>query len=71
MVTRTSRVADGLASRVRRVIAANNDLLTDLDSAIGDADHGTNLDRGMTAVLAALDESALRRLWPACFKQLA
>lgn len=32
----------------------NADLLTRLDSAIGDADHGTNMDRGMRAV-AALD----------------
>jgi phosphoenolpyruvate---glycerone phosphotransferase subunit DhaL len=31
------------------------DLLTDLDSAIGDADHGANLDRGLTAVVTALD----------------
>jgi len=38
-----------------RLIAANKDLLTQLDSAIGDADHGTNMDRGMTAVVAALD----------------
>jgi len=38
-----------------RLVAENKTLLTDLDSAIGDADHGTNLDRGMTAVLAVLD----------------
>jgi dihydroxyacetone kinase-like protein len=38
-----------------RVVAANKDLLTQLDSAIGDADHGANMDRGMTAVVAALD----------------
>ncbi|QQR99628.1 MAG: dihydroxyacetone kinase subunit L [Austwickia sp.] len=31
--------------------------LTDLDRAIGDADHGSNMDRGMTAV-AALDPAA-------------
>ena len=37
-----------------RLIAANKDLLTRLDSAIGDADHGVNMDRGMTAVTAAL-----------------
>ncbi|MFB9364243.1 dihydroxyacetone kinase subunit DhaL [Actinoplanes nipponensis] len=37
-----------------RLIAAGRDLLTELDSAIGDADHGVNMDRGMTAVLAAL-----------------
>ena len=35
-------------------VAANRDLLTQLDSAIGDADHGANMDRGMTAVVAAL-----------------
>lgn len=29
--------------------------LTELDSAIGDGDHGSNLRRGFTAVLAALD----------------
>ncbi|MFF0723932.1 dihydroxyacetone kinase subunit DhaL [Streptomyces sp. NPDC004134] len=32
------------------------DRLTDLDSAIGDADHGANLKRGFTAVRAALAE---------------
>ncbi|MFG3280944.1 dihydroxyacetone kinase subunit DhaL [Streptomyces sp. NPDC048111] len=30
--------------------------LTELDSAIGDADHGANLKRGFTAVAAALDK---------------
>ncbi|GGX10766.1 dihydroxyacetone kinase subunit L [Streptomyces chryseus] len=30
--------------------------LTDLDSAIGDADHGSNLQRGFAAVAAALDK---------------
>jgi phosphoenolpyruvate---glycerone phosphotransferase subunit DhaL len=34
-----------------RLVEANKDLLTELDSAIGDADHGTNMHRGMTAVL--------------------
>lgn len=34
------------------------DELTDLDAAIGDADHGANLDRGFTAVHTALNESA-------------
>jgi phosphoenolpyruvate---glycerone phosphotransferase subunit DhaL len=41
-----------------RVIGENAQLLTDLDAAIGDADHGINMERGMTAVLAALDETA-------------
>ena len=39
------------------LVAENRELLTELDAAIGDADHGTNMDRGMKAVLAALDES--------------
>ena len=36
------------------VIQANRDHLTQLDAAIGDADHGINLNRGFTAVLRAL-----------------
>ncbi|WP_035856153.1 dihydroxyacetone kinase subunit DhaL [Cryptosporangium arvum] len=32
--------------------------LTELDSAIGDADHGSNLARGLTAVVAALDATS-------------
>lgn len=38
----------------RDAIAENKDLLTELDSAIGDADHGTNMDRGMAAVMEKL-----------------
>ena len=33
------------------------DYLTQLDAAIGDADHGTNMDRGFTAVVAKLGET--------------
>jgi phosphoenolpyruvate---glycerone phosphotransferase subunit DhaL len=36
-------------------IAENREHLTRLDSAIGDADHGINMDRGMSAALAKLD----------------
>jgi phosphoenolpyruvate---glycerone phosphotransferase subunit DhaL len=36
-------------------IHEQRDFLTQLDAAIGDADHGTNMDRGFTAVLAKLD----------------
>jgi len=36
-------------------IEVNRDHLTELDAAIGDADHGINLARGFAAVLAALD----------------
>lgn len=35
-------------------IAANKDYLTQLDSAIGDADHGVNMHRGFQAVLTKL-----------------
>lgn len=38
-------------------IAADTDRLTRLDSAIGDGDHGVNLNRGFTAVVAALEQS--------------
>ncbi|MBF6060911.1 dihydroxyacetone kinase subunit L [Nocardia terpenica] len=40
------------------LIDANAAALTELDSAIGDADHGSNMRRGTAAVVAALDESA-------------
>src|SRR6185312_3926672 len=36
-------------------MAENREYLTKLDSAIGDADHGINMDRGMKAVLAKLE----------------
>jgi phosphoenolpyruvate---glycerone phosphotransferase subunit DhaL len=36
-------------------VAENKEYLTRLDSAIGDADHGINMDRGMKAVSAKLD----------------
>ena len=38
-----------------RAVSTNKELLTNLDSAIGDADHGANMDRGMAAVVASLD----------------
>lgn len=40
------------------VIEANRDHLTQLDAAIGDADHGANMARGFTAVLGALEAGA-------------
>lgn len=39
------------------LIDAHADELTALDAAIGDADHGTNMQRGMSAAVAALDDS--------------
>jgi phosphoenolpyruvate---glycerone phosphotransferase subunit DhaL len=49
---------DGVVTFIRafaNVIAQNKAYLTDLDSAIGDADHGINMDRGMQAVVAKID----------------
>jgi dihydroxyacetone kinase-like protein len=40
---------------IAAVTVAQRDHLTQLDAAIGDADHGTNLARGFTAVVAALE----------------
>src|SRR5713226_10363236 len=40
------------------VIETNRDHLTQLDAAIGDADHGINLARGFTAVLGAFEAAA-------------
>ena len=36
-------------------VGANKEQLTQLDAAVGDGDHGINMDRGMSAVLAKLD----------------
>jgi len=38
-----------------RLTTENAQYLTDLDAAIGDADHGLNMERGMSAVVAKLD----------------
>ncbi len=43
---------------VAAAIEANRDYLTQLDAAIGDADHGANMDRGFKAVLARLNSIA-------------
>lgn len=58
-------MADGLTTEVladwlRRFagsVSQHKDELTDLDAAIGDADHGTNMDRGLTAAVAAVEEA--------------
>lgn len=40
--------------RVAAVLEANKDYLTQLDAAIGDADHGINMDRGFKKVMSQL-----------------
>jgi phosphoenolpyruvate---glycerone phosphotransferase subunit DhaL len=44
------RFLEGVAAKIKN----HRDELTQLDSPIGDADHGANLDRGFTAVLGKL-----------------
>jgi len=39
-----------------QVISKNRDYLVELDAAIGDADHGVNMERGFNAVVAKLPE---------------
>lgn len=52
------------------IVADHRKELIDLDRAIGDADHGENLDRGFSAVMEKLDESAPETPG-ACFKLAA
>ncbi len=42
--------------RYAALIAANRDYLVELDAAIGDADHGANMDRGFQAVLQKIEQ---------------
>src|SRR5881409_3478619 len=56
----TSVNADTVQSWLEQSAASlreQRDYLTQLDAAIGDADHGTNMDRGFTAVVAKLGET--------------
>ena len=47
----------GALRRAAKVIAEHRDELVELDRAIGDGDHGENMNRGFTAFVAALDEA--------------
>src|SRR3954470_11295051 len=51
----TTAACDAWVRRFAELISQERDHLTELDSAIGDADHGTNMDRGMKAVVVAVD----------------
>jgi dihydroxyacetone kinase-like protein len=53
----TTAVLEEWVRRFATLVAENREYLTELDAAIGDADHGSNMDRGMTAAVAALDET--------------
>jgi phosphoenolpyruvate---glycerone phosphotransferase subunit DhaL len=50
-VSVTSRDVHGWIERYAAVVAENREYLTKLDQAIGDGDHGTNMNRGMQAAL--------------------
>ena len=48
------------------VLAENREALNDLDRAIGDGDHGENMDRGMKAVVdIRVDATVLSTPWTA------
>jgi dihydroxyacetone kinase-like protein len=59
-VTTNAVTVDQLEAWIRAfaaLVAENKGYLTELDSAIGDADHGINMERGMQAVLDKLDSA--------------
>src|SRR4030042_2112996 len=41
---------------VAQTLAENREYLIELDSAIGDADHGANMDRGFKAIMGKMEE---------------
>jgi dihydroxyacetone kinase-like protein len=50
--------AMGWITACAAVLAENRDYLIQLDAAIGDADHGANMDRGFKAVMAKMPENS-------------
>ncbi len=54
MLTKTQIIA--WLSNTAQVLHQNKSYLTDLDSAIGDADHGINMDRGFQSVAQKIPE---------------
>ncbi|QFI70044.1 dihydroxyacetone kinase subunit DhaL [Sinorhizobium alkalisoli] len=55
VVPANAALIGGLIEACRQTIAANADHLSELDRAIGDGDHGTNMRRGSEAVYAERD----------------
>jgi phosphoenolpyruvate---glycerone phosphotransferase subunit DhaL len=54
----TSDLMVACLRRIASELHEQRQYLIDLDSAIGDADHGTNMDRGFTVVATKLDAAA-------------
>ncbi|KOV38946.1 dihydroxyacetone kinase [Streptomyces sp. XY431] len=52
-----TRLAEDWVRAIAAAVEREHERLTELDSAIGDGDHGSNLRRGFAAVLATLDGS--------------
>lgn len=51
----TSDMLLTMIKNIGEAIKENKEYLTDLDTAIGDSDHGINMSKGFTAVLSKLD----------------
>src|SRR6478609_2093635 len=51
----TTAVFERWVRNFAQLIADNRDHLTELDAAIGDADHGSNMDRGMKAAVSTIE----------------
>ncbi|XVQ12134.1 dihydroxyacetone kinase subunit DhaL [Spirillospora sp. CA-255316] len=56
MATMNAETAAAWIRHAAALVAADAERLTRLDAAIGDGDHGQNLDRGFTAAVAALPD---------------
>ncbi|TZE83017.1 dihydroxyacetone kinase subunit DhaL [Calorimonas adulescens] len=53
-MTINSAIVIDIIKSIAKTLAENKEYLTELDSAIGDADHGINMDRGFNTVLTKL-----------------
>jgi phosphoenolpyruvate---glycerone phosphotransferase subunit DhaL len=61
-VTFDPRTTAEMIRAIAEAVIASAPELTELDRAIGDADHGVNLERGFKAVLAKIDDISARPL---------
>jgi dihydroxyacetone kinase-like protein len=51
----STAVLEQWVRKFAQLVAENRDHLTELDAAIGDADHGSNMDRGMKAAVTTIE----------------
>lgn len=64
----TAEFLRALIARAAECMRTHSQELTELDQAIGDGDHGTNMQRGFDAIEAAADDIAVLQLGPALQK---